>query len=285
MITNNNKININSDKTIIAITPPEDKAIFLHKDTDMEGHHFIRPGNFDLYDIKKTQIEMMQDRGYEIPESEKAILNMKRKEFHEYLDNLVNGEFDNEWVPYLENINLPENSKYTRRTLLGGSYKKDNKRCLVIFLDQAGGQQVMKVIIDAIIVMVEGIHTGVKYDELILISNIIFSTVSKSCISDLRFTRHWIFFDRELVNNASKSVLNPEFSILPEKQAREFKRAYKHTAQMSEDDAIVKYYGWKVGSVVLIQRDVTELNMIVKTISTKRVIVRSTAVTNDKKKK
>jgi len=250
----------------------------------MDQSSFIRPGNFDLHNVKITQIQMMIDRGYDVPESEKVMLNMPKDQFTSYVEKLVSGEVDNEWIPYLETINLPENAKYTERTLLGNVYFKDNKRCMVIFIDQAGGQQVIKVIADAIVVIVEGIETGIKYDELILISKIPFSTVSKKCISDLRYTDHWIFFDKELIFNVSKHVYVPKHTLMDAEKSKAIKKTYKHMEQISEDDPIVKYFGWKVGGVVLIERDVSGLDMMIDTYIAKRVIVRTTAVVNKGKK-
>lgn len=252
----------------------------------MDQSSFIRPGNFDLFNVKITQIQMMIDRGYNIPESEKAMLNMTKEQFISYLEKLVTGEVDNEWVPYLDSINFPESSKYTERTLLGNVYSKRDendkrdKRCMVIFVDQDGGQQVIKIIADAIVVIVEGIETGIKYDELILVSKIPFSTVSKKCISDLRYTDHWVFFDKELIFNVSKHVYVPKHTLMSREESIVIKKIYKHMEQISEDDPVVKYYGWKVGGVVLIERDVSDLDMMIDKYIAKRVIVRTTAVVN-----
>ncbi len=249
----------------------------------MESMSFIRPANFSLFDIKRTQIEMMRDRGYPISNDEKDILSMTEHQFLFYLDQLIRREVTNEWAPYLDMINLPEDAKYTKRTLLGNVYIKNNKRCLVLFIDQVGGQQVIKVIADAIVVMTEGISTGIKYDELILITKIPFSVVSKRCISDLRYTKCWTFFDKDLILNVTKHVMVPEHTLMPEVDVRDFKRKYKHIEQISEDDPVVRYYGWQVGSIVVVRRNISEMNMMVGEMINKRIIVRSTAVNDGKK--
>lgn len=244
----------------------------------MTSAYFISSGNFDLRTIKITQIQMMKDRGYEINDAEKWMLTAPPEEFHLYMNDLMSGKIDNEWVPYLDIINLPENSKYTYRSLLGNVYFKGDIKCLVVFIDQVGGQQVIKVIADAIVAMVEGIETGDKFDELILISRIPFSAVSKKCISGLRHTNHWIFYDNELMINVSRHKMVPEHRLMSHEDAIITKRTCKHLEQISEIDPVIKYYGWKVGGVVMIIRDLSELDMMVDKLIAKRVIVRSTAL-------
>lgn len=238
---------------------------------------------YNLFSIKKTQIEMMRDRGYDVGEDEQKILSMEEDQFDEYLTALVEGEIVNNWKDYLDMIRFPAESKYTSRTWLGNVYFKENKRCIVIYIDQSSGEQVLKVITDAIIVMIEGIDTGIKYDELIMISGIPFSSSSKKSIRDLKYTKHWSFMDRELIYNVTKHFLVPPHTLMPESEVRKMGKSVRNLHQISELDPVVKYYGWSAGGVVLIKRDISEVNMSVRFMIAKRLIVKDTAV-NDVKK-
>lgn len=251
----------------------------------MDHEYFIRCGIFSLYNIKRTQIEMLRDRGYVIPKSEQKILNMTEKQFDKYHKKLTEGTITNEWTPYLDEMILPDNVKYTERTVLGNTYvnENNNKKCIVIYIDQEGGLQVVKSITDAILVMIEGINTGIKYDEAILITHMPFSVCSRSSINDLKYTKHWIFNDYELRINVTKHVYVPEHRLATEVETREFKRMFKHPELISIQDPIVKYYGWSVGDVVVIKRDISSIDSMVKYMIAKRLIVEANNVSSSKK--
>lgn len=228
---------------------------------------------------------MMRDRGYNIPKSEVKLLSMSESQFLKYHKRLYDNKIENEWTSFLVEMLLPDNAKYTKRTILGNTYTSVNskKRCIVIYVDQEGGQQVVKAITDAIIVMVEGVNTGIKYDELVLITQIPFSVSGRSSINDLKYTKHWIFFDYELCRNVTKHKLVPEHTLLSEEDTLEFKKRYRHPEQISVNDPVVKYYGWKIDQVIMIKRDISSIDSMVRYIIAKRLIVDANIVNDSKK--
>jgi DNA-directed RNA polymerase subunit H (RpoH/RPB5) len=250
---------------------------------------FIIPNDFSLLDIKKTQIEMMMDRGYPISNRERSILSMDESQFYQYLDEIKEGDVDCPWLEIFDQIPFPEDKELTDRNILGNVYSKQDgyqkdgktpkiKKCLVVYIDQKKGQQISKSVADSIIVMVEGITTKVKYQEFILITKIQPSSTTRALFDDLKNTSYWIFMDRELIFNVTKHVLVPRHFLLSRDESRKSRKQFSLHQQISENDPVVKYYGWSVGRMVMIIRDISSQECMIDQMVSRRVIVRATAV-------
>lgn len=233
-----------------------------------------------LYKIKKTLSEMLIDRGYLISDEEKTILTMKEQKFEKYVDSLYKGDIDSPWVKGLKNFGGDPKIKFpiTRRTVLGNSYVRmtNKERCLVVFIDEDGGKQVSIATSKMIIAEMEDIANKGKtrYDELIIVTNTVLSNDSKESIKNLRYSTSWIFMDSELQFNKSRHILVPKHELLSEEEGNQYKKTYKAPPQILITDPIVKYYGWKIGDVIIIYRDISNMNLLSTEMVTKRVVVR-----------
>jgi DNA-directed RNA polymerase subunit H (RpoH/RPB5) len=236
-----------------------------------------------LRKIKTTLTEMMIDRDYEVPEEEREILKMDDEQFSNYITTTMKG--GSPWVEKLETFGGDASVKFpiTERTVLGNIYTKTNNesiKCLVVFIDEPKGtKQVSTNTTKMIKIEAEGVNNrSESFSELIIITDLIFSSDSYSKIKDLKYTSYWIFFDNELLFNKTKHVLVPKHELVPAKRANEFKRKFRNPPHILHTDPIVKYYGWKIGDIIMITRDISLLNAMATEMCTKRIVVRDQTV-------
>jgi DNA-directed RNA polymerase subunit H (RpoH/RPB5) len=240
-----------------------------------ENIKLIKSGNFPILGIKKTQIEMMLDRGYEVNDSEMSILKMNEDDFNIYIDELI-GEYegydDDNWFKVLSNSIFNKN-----RIVIGNSYthSKKDKKCIALFLtvSEPAKVQIGVEVVKSVILLANG------YKEMILIlDSPLSSKASDSLKNNLVYSKFWIFNDREIFFNPTKHMLVPKHYKLDKENKKEFLKNFKHPQKISEDDIIVKYYGWSKGNIVCIERDIEKMGLYINKMLNKRIIVRANAV-------
>lgn len=264
----------------------------------------LEPKNFNLFDIKKTQIEMMIDRGFEVEDYEKDILNMTQEQFDEYHNQLLQIYEEkqyhrHDYFDLIKDLGSGFEMSAKIRLVLGNTYfKKEGdveERCFLIYLGLGGNSTISNKIIGTILKIVDinlwrsqnekkkkksssGTDFRKAYENLIIIAEGSLSPKANEDLDGLRITRKWLFNEEELVFNITKHFMTPKHEILSKEKTKEFKQAFKAPQQISICDPVVKYYGWDVGNIVSIVRDTENMGMFTDEMMNKRIIVRKNAV-------
>lgn len=244
-------------------------------------------GKLSLFKVKKTLTEMMIDRGYEVGDVEKSVLEMKDEDqFDKYTKNLLSGKIKSRWLKRLEGFGGDSKIKFpvNKRTILGNEYTKmrngEKVKCLVVFVEENAKMISVNTIKMTEIELHDVLNRGKDYfNELIIITNLDLSDGSNTQIKELKYTNSWIFHDKELTFNKTKHVLVPKHERLSDEKASEFKRNYKGPqAHILITDPIVKYYGWRLGDVIMITRDLSFMASLSTEMVAKRVVVADNSV-------
>jgi DNA-directed RNA polymerase subunit H (RpoH/RPB5) len=256
----------------------------------------VRPGNFNIFDIKKTQIEMMEDRGYLISDEERSILSMNVQQFQNYQVGLAEEyQKDNlytEWLDVIRDYGRNMTWYGLTRLVLGNIYYKPNedgsanvdKKCFLIYITPSDEEKhsISNTIIGSIINMIDVNKQDITYrrsfEELVIITTDTLSSKAAEDLERLYFTKKWLFLDKELIFNVSRHFMVPEHGVLNKEKKLEFKKRFKAPQQISSKDPVVKYYGWDVGEIVMIKRDIENMGMFVPEMINKRIIVRDASI-------
>lgn len=238
---------------------------------------------YRLYLMKRNQIDMMRIRGYKIGKRENEIYDMDIENFEEYMNNLTNNSFVDKITSIKGIISDVKEVLTSPRGLLSFDYAKEGeseKSCVVVYITR---KEVSGRIQKPFTVSLIGILKSI-YSNIIVISDRGLTSESRSIVNSIpavdqgvpRF--FWLFRDEELYSNPLKHKLSPLHELLPEREAREFRKRYINPTLISTEDPVVKFYGWKVNGVVKITRDISSINAEVKELVTKRLIVKSIIV-------
>lgn len=216
-----------------------------------------------LFDIKKTQLEMVRDRGYELSPEEEPILNMDIYTFDIYLNELAS-----------------INPRAAKRSLLSRSYQAtlpDGKvRSMLVYYggkaDSRQKQVSAEVVRDFI-----GLVQRFRINEAILIVDAALSATGEKELSALTLTKWQVFFDSELIYNPTSHVDTPRHELLsPEEtqaKLRELRVDLSKLLIIKVDDAVVRYYGWTPGNLVRVYRDDQAVSVLAPKSINYRVIV------------
>jgi len=245
----------------------------------------------NLFNMKRNQIEMMYKRGYEISDEEIEILTMRLSDFVYYLQEL--SASPNSFLNYLHGqIKLSkEDSAVMRkdRAYLSNVYYKDGEKdasCVVLYVGREGPVNLR--IRKDLTVALKDFTLSHDYKDIIFVSNKNFTKDSKAELSMLppygtsdnksEPRGLWIFRDNELYINPEKHALSPKHELLDLAGSHAFKRSYKYPPHISLEDPVVKFNGWKLGSVIKITRDISSIEAPVDTMIAKRLVVRDNLV-------
>jgi DNA-directed RNA polymerase subunit H (RpoH/RPB5) len=218
-----------------------------------------------LLDIKKTQIEMVSDRGYEITPEEQIISSMNLDSFIDYLNGLAQS--------------LPKGT--VARSLLSRSYlvkneKDETVRSMLVYY--AGRTQTTQKQITVEVVR-DFIRTVQRYgiNEAILIVDAQLSSIGETELSALTLTKWQVFFDNELTYNPTIHVDNQRHELiapdLQQEKLRELKVDKSKLLILKASDPIVRYYGWTAGNLIRIHRIDTVVSILAPKSSNYRIIV------------
>tara|TARA_R100000750_G_scaffold61608_1_gene53063 strand:+ start:564 stop:1487 length:924 start_codon:yes stop_codon:yes gene_type:complete len=289
-----------SEGQILAMTPNEywiykfdgDTSPTTTSDTDIfytydDG---ISRDILNLFNIKKCQLEMLSKRGYDISEEE-HILDMNLNNFATYLEDRGSNP-SSFWNNALKTMKLTkeDNAVMTKnRAHLSEEYYRPNDEypsCVVFFVEREGPVE-LRIKKDLTVALKDFALAG-DYENIILISNKNFTKDSKGELSMLPPYNSsnnkseprglWIFRDKELYINPEKHVLSPKHELLDAESSLAFKRTYRHPPHISLEDPVVKFNGWKLGSVIKITRDISSIEAPVDMMVAKRLVVRDNLV-------
>jgi DNA-directed RNA polymerase subunit H (RpoH/RPB5) len=203
-----------------------------------------------LFDIKKTQLEMIKDRGYPLGDEEQ-ILKMDLLSFESY---------------YRE---LGEKAKVLNRTLMNRFYDIEENgvitsRALVYYGAKTDSTQ-KQIPASVVREFVSYVHTyGVT--EAILIIDLNLSSTGNETLSKLTTVKWQKFNDSELISNPTKHMDASRHVLLSHKEKTEALSRMKTTISglplIKVDDPIAKYYNWPVGGLVKIYRNDQSLSIL-----------------------
>lgn len=216
-----------------------------------------------LFDIKKTQLEMVRDRGYTILPEEAAISTMSLNEFTNYMAQLVTA-----------------NPRAPLRSLLNRAYEAKlddgtNRTMLVYYAGKTNPQQklVSADVTREFITLVQ----RYRMTEAVLIVDAPLSSISGNELAALRLTKWQVFFDSELTYNPTRHVDTPRHELLTpeaaEAKLRELRVDRSKLLIIKVDDPVVRYYGWTAGGIVRVHRDDHTVSVLAPKSINYRVIV------------
>lgn len=216
-----------------------------------------------LFDIKKTQLEMVRDRGYEISPEEEPILTMNINEFPNYINALA-----------------AANPRAATRSLLSRSYQAtltdgSTRSMLVYYGGKADPRQ--KQVSAEVVREFIGLVQRYRINEAILIVDAALSSTGEKELSALTLTKWQVFFDSELTYNPTRHVDTPRHELLSPEDAqaklRELRVDLSKLLILKVDDPVVRYYGWTAGNLVRIHRDDQTVSILSPKSINYRVIV------------
>jgi DNA-directed RNA polymerase I, II, and III subunit RPABC1 len=210
-----------------------------------------------LFEVKKNQLTMIQERGYNI-DREKSILQLTLPQF---LDA---------YVPFARKQNR------SFRSVLTNVYENDNgKRILVYYADVPSSSTQLGVneLGDAIADM-----ERYKLRDAVVITAKPLSPSSSKHLDGLVAYNIQIFLEEELAFNATRHFLVPKHIPLTLEEQRAFLNSKKQSEEgftidqmpvIPAHDPIARYYGLRGGRIVRIERENMYETMILKSVSYK----------------
>lgn len=196
-----------------------------------------------LLAIKKTQLEMVKDRGYTVAPEEEAIFTMTADQFTEYLTNIAGQH------------------KRSPRSILSRFYeaRDANNKVIKTILVYYGSKDPQKKQVSADVVR-DFIQTGQKYavTEAVLIVDSPLSSTGNTELNAWALTKWQVFFDDKMTFNPTRHIDTPKHTLIPDDQKaaklKELKVTIAKMPIIRSDDPIVRYYGWSLGQLIQIDR-------------------------------
>jgi len=234
-----------------------------------------RQAAYIWFKVKKTQVEMIQDRGIEIPEEERFLVDYDAE----------SEESELEW----ERRTLVEFvRKYTRKaqnddtnfnTALSNVYFDDRYgiNTVVIYLCR---ERESSTITTHEFTTKFDYYYDKYYVEDVGLNMIFISEVSlnkkEEKVEKLNFVNSQSFLTEELIHNPTRHLFYFPHRLLTEEERKEWlldnKIRPEQLSIIRKRDPIVKYFDWPVGGVVHIQRSERYLEMPVRDYPYLRVI-------------
>lgn len=216
-----------------------------------------------LFDIKKTQLEMVRDRGYDIYPDELAILNMTLREFTAYVNALKQAN------PKLT-IRAVLTRLYTARLPTG-----EEKSMLVYFGGKTDSQQ--KQVPAATVRNFIGSIQQYRATESVFIVDAPLSSKGDTELKALTTTKWQIFQDGDLTYNPTTHVDTPRHELLSPEETQEklveLKADLTKLLLIKVTDPVIRYYGWSVGGLVRVYRNDQSISVLSPESINYRVIV------------
>lgn len=243
-----------------------------------------------LFKIKRHQLEMVRDRGYDIS-AEEPLFEYRLDDFIRIYSELL----DKRNADIREaNRNAPNRrsiqNEVTFRQMLNNVYMKDDGTRLLVHYAEgpARSNKPSKLGVEPIGQFIQmATESGVQW--AILISEQDISSEAARNLQDIKIIYFQHFFDEELMYNPTRHFMVPKHEALTENAAREFLRdnslrpsnlpilkyvdPLARPTEKDKDkvtDPIVKYYGFLPGQIVRINRE----NFVTETLVDSYIIYR-----------
>ena len=200
--------------------------------------------DYSLFEVKKNQLEMVRDRGYDISEEEN-ILNMTFLEFNNYVLSKIS--------------NIDDISK-----ILNHNYMKNSDICYVYYILLNKNNKKKKPIMSDLINQFLQYIQKYQPNESILILD---SPIPNNKKNEYQNIINLQVFDKsQLTFNPIKHILVLKHEKIPddekEEKLKELKATINKLPSIKINDPIVQYYGWKINDLIRIYRDDDELPLL-----------------------
>lgn len=221
-----------------------------------------------LLDIKSTQIQLVRDRGFNVPEDEVPIEDGDMESFVSFIEGQV------------EKRELKNPGIAAVRGLLSRVYTNDAKDAILVYYASKVKQQNKQISAETVRAFIQTIG---KYNKVkgkfsaILIVDAPLSSTGNAELSALTTVNWQVYQDSELVYNPTRRVDVPPHELVPPPQVdaklRELKVDISKLLIIRAEDPVVKYYGWKSGSLVKITRDDSLVSILTPISINYRIVV------------
>lgn len=206
-----------------------------------------------LFKIKRTQVEMVRDRGYDVTD-EIGLLTSNLSTFIDFYQSQI-----------------AANNRLTFKQALGKTYTRNNvntgeeEKVTVFYIQNSKNKQGEKAKIGTADMkqFVELIHhENIKH--LIIISETEMTTDVRKNVDELDSVRIELFIYDHMTYNVTKHMLVPKHRMMTKKEAKDFLQNNKLTIgtlrQIRNNDPIVNYYGAPPGTIF----EITRTNLFVE---------------------
>jgi DNA-directed RNA polymerase subunit H (RpoH/RPB5) len=218
-----------------------------------------------LLDIKRTQIQMIRDRGYNV-DAELPVLNYDVPQFLQHI-----GRIQQQMV-------TPDAPKPSVRSALSRVYASpDRTRTVLVYYGApTGGTELPVVVVRDLLRVMRSNNIR----EAVLIGEANPSFAGRSEI-DAYVAENGVsiqfFKESDLTYNVTEHVDVPVHNLVPKAEEAELLRSMKtdkrHMLVIRSIDPIVRYYNWSVGDVVRIERDDRAVSVLAPKSVNYRVII------------
>lgn len=225
---------------------------------------------YQLLCVKITQLQMVHDRGYVVPDAELPILNMNVEDFIRYLDARRSANIAPRYV--LTNTYFSRELYEGRRKIMVVYYATASAGSQTVSLNTVGG------FIRKARQPEDSVTFGARIaDEAIMISDVPLSHDATKEVMKLTDIPHQLFRDEQLTYNPTlhntvpvHRLLTPEEAIGVQIRCRVAKN---QLPIIRSSDPIVKYYGWQSGNIVEIHRVDLSISLLSEESTVYRIIV------------
>lgn len=216
-----------------------------------------------LLDIKRTQVQLVRDRGYNIGTDERY-LTMSVAEFN---------------AAYNQQAAISE-TPITIRNFISHRYAKDNDQRLLVYYAAKSASSKKYISID----IIKSFTYNVSYFRTthnILIVNAPLSAKSVEEIADYQAThpdrKIQIYQEHDLTYNPTLHNDVPVHELVPANEVDrllgELKVTPANMLLIREDDPIIRYYGWSAGNIVRVYRNDVSISMLAPRSINYRVVI------------
>lgn len=205
----------------------------------------LNTGLSALMKVKKTQIEMMRDRGYNVND-ELEILGYQPSQFEDHYNKI-----------------MATNKVASFQAALNKVYfSADGTPVYVYYPDMPTGKQITSAQIAPLINLLEPIITGTektyRVRHVIIIAGATIHSDARNNLAKLKDINIETFLYDQLYSNPTGFFMTPKHELLSPEEAKEYlkQKGFKPTdmPQLSFQDPIVRYYGAKPGRIFRITR-------------------------------
>ncbi len=221
----------------------------------MEGD-YDKKASYIWFQVKKTQVEMMFDRGLEIPEEELFLLSFdpeketltvwEQRTMHIFVE-MYRKKADAEGV----NFNAVLSNAYPDSTT--------NVNTVVVYLCRE--RESLSITSDEFktkfYIYLNEYFSSSRPLKMIFISEVTLNR-KEECVEKLNFVSCQFFLTEHLIHNPTQHALTPPHTLLNEEERRremdENNLRPSTLPVLLKTDPIVRYYDWEVGGIVHIAR-------------------------------
>jgi DNA-directed RNA polymerase subunit H (RpoH/RPB5) len=219
--------------------------------------------SIDYFTIKQSQIEMVKNRGYDIPAYEEDFFTKTEQGIEKVSEYNFQSIYEN------------KKSKGDHfRTTLNQTYEKKGCRPLMVVFLVRGGKTTTSIASDDIKNTIKWFQRVMNQDttshSIILIGELPLSNDSTKRLDEIFPYGFQFFQDNFFMKNIINHMFQPKYEKLSmeekgelyknlritSKQLERSKKFNKHILEMFQrNDPVVKYYNWQPGDVIRVIRD------------------------------